>query len=94
MSYSDEATSDVPTLPGAHSGIPPYLLEKARQAKEAVFDTRTKPRNERQRLPVVPLGIERDVFLHALAELKESLGDGNVEVNDKPLVDGWWVSVL
>lgn len=91
MSYTDEASSDVPTLQETHSGIPTYLLEKARLAKEEVFNTRTKQRNERQRLPVVPLGIERDVFLQALTELKGELGEENVEINDKPLVDGWWV---
>lgn len=89
MSFAAEASSDVPTLPGTHSGIPEYLLEKARKAKEGVFETRTKPQNERQRLPVVPQGIERDEFLKALAELKEQLGQEHVEINDKPLVDGW-----
>lgn len=77
--------------PGTHSGTPTYLLEKARLAKEAVFDTRTKPRTERQRLPVLPLGIERDSFLQVLADVKGELGDQNVEINDKPLVVGWGV---
>jgi len=89
MSFTQEADSKVPTLPGTHSGIPPYLLDKAQKAKEVVFETRTKPVNERQRLPAVPQGIERDVFIQALAELKEQLGTEHVEINDKPLVDGW-----
>jgi hypothetical protein len=89
MSFAEEAKSDVPTLPGTHSGIPAYLLEKARKAKEGIFEGQTKPQNERQRLPVVPQGIERDDFLEALAELKSELGDEHVEVNDKPLRDGW-----
>ncbi|KAK3688844.1 hypothetical protein B0T22DRAFT_407519 [Podospora appendiculata] len=91
MSFAEEAASDVPTLPGTHSGIPTYLLEKARKAKEGIFETRTKPRAERQRLPVVPQGIERDAFLQALAELKEELGAENLEINDKPLTDGWYM---
>ncbi|KAK4112666.1 vanillyl alcohol oxidase [Canariomyces notabilis] len=91
MSFAAEAHSDVPTLPSAHSGIPAYLLEKARKEKEVIFETRTKPQNERQRLPVVPQGIERDEFLKALAELKEQLGQENVEINDKPLKDGWYM---
>ncbi|KAK0621842.1 hypothetical protein B0T17DRAFT_618235 [Bombardia bombarda] len=91
MPLSQEATSDVPTLPGTHSGIPTFLLEKARKAKEGVFDTRTKPTKERQRLPVVPLGIERDEFMKALKELGEQLGEEHVEINDKPLVDGWYM---
>jgi hypothetical protein len=89
MSFAEEATSAVPTLPGTHSGIPVYLLEKAKKAKSGVFDTRTKPQKERQRLPVVSQGIERDEFMAALAELKGQLGAEHVVVNDKPLVDGW-----
>lgn len=88
----DEATSPIPTLPTIHSGIPPYLLEKAQKAKDAVFETRSKGRNERRReVPVIPQGIERDDFLSALAELKTQLGEENVQVNDTPLVDGWYM---
>jgi enterochelin esterase-like enzyme len=89
MSFAAEAHSDVPTLASSHSGIPAYLLEKARKEKEVIFETRTKPQNERRRLPVVPQGIERGEFLKALAELKEQLGQEHVEINDKPLKDGW-----
>lgn len=91
MSLADEASSDVPTLPETHSGIPSYLLDKAREAKASIFEGRTKTANERQRLPVVPQGIERDDFLKALAELKELLGAEHVEINDKPLKDGWYM---
>ena len=89
MSFLQEASSDVPTLPNVHSGIPPYLLDKAREAKEGIFAGRTKAQHERQRLPVVPQGIERDGFMKALDELSEQLGPEHVEVNDKPLKDGW-----
>jgi hypothetical protein len=89
MSFAEEANSDVPTLPGTHSGIPVYLLDKARQAKEGIFEGRTKPQNERQRLPVVPQGVKKDNFLKALADLQEQLGTEHVEINDKPLRDGW-----
>jgi hypothetical protein len=89
MSFEEEARSEVPTLPSTHSGIPEYLLEKARQAKAGIFEGRNKPQNERQRLPVVPQGIERDDFVKALGELKDQLGAEHVEVNDKPLRDGW-----
>ncbi|KAK3361274.1 hypothetical protein B0T24DRAFT_692222 [Lasiosphaeria ovina] len=91
MSFADEANSAVPTLPGTHSGIPTFLLEKAQKAKEGIFETRTKPASERQRLPVVPQGIERDEFTKALAELQGQLGAEHVEINDKPLKDGWYM---
>lgn len=87
--YLEEAKTDVPVLPDTHSGIPPFLLDKARDAKKTIFETRTKPLNERQRLPVVPQGIDRDKFFEALDELRKEIGSEHVEVNDKPLKDGW-----
>lgn len=91
MSFTDEAQSDVPLLSEKHSGIPPFLLEKARKAKVSVFETRTKPKATRNRLPVIPHGIEEQVFVDALGELGKQLGVENVERNDKPLTDGWYV---
>lgn len=89
MSFSDEAKSEIPLLPECHSGIPQFLAEKAKGAKGWVFETRTKPQRERQRLPVLPQGIERDAFFAALDSLRAQIGEANVEVNDKPLKDGW-----
>lgn len=87
--FLEEAKSDVPTLAQKHSGISEELLVKARTVKKETFDRRTKPVNERQRLPVVPQGIERQAFLEALDALRKDIGAENVEVNDKPLKDGW-----
>lgn len=86
-----EAKTDVPTLSQKHSGIPDYLLDKARQAKKDAFDVRTKLVNERQRLPVLPKGIPEDKFYAALDGLRQELGSENVELNDKPLIDGWYM---
>jgi hypothetical protein len=91
MSFAEEADAPIPVLPEVHSGIPGYLLEKAQRAKKAVFDTRNKPVRPRQRLPVVPQGVEPDAFFRALDELRTKLGSDHVEVNDKPLRDGWSV---
>lgn len=85
----DEAKTDIPTLPQKHSGIPEHLLEKARQQKKDAFDVRTKLVNERQRLPVLPKGIDEKKFHGALDELRNTLGSEHVELNDKPLIDGW-----
>ncbi|KAK3934632.1 hypothetical protein QBC46DRAFT_426536 [Diplogelasinospora grovesii] len=91
MGVQEEASSVVPVLPAKHSGIPQYLFEKATAAKKTIFKGRTKPAKQRQRVPVVPQGIERDAFIAALEELGGQLGKENVEVNDKPLVDGWYM---
>lgn len=85
----EEAKSDIPTLAEKHSGISAKLLDKARDVKKDTFEKRTKPLNERQRLPVIPQGIERDKFFEALDELRNEIGAANVELNDKPLRDGW-----
>lgn len=89
--HLDEASTDVPTLSQKHSGIPDHLLDKARLAKKDAFNVRTKLVNERKRLPVLPKGIEKDKFHEALEELRKELGSQHVELNDKPLVDGWYM---
>lgn len=93
-SFLEEANSNVPTLTQKHSGIPDYLLEKAQAVKKDTFEKRTKPLNDRQRLPVIPQGIDEETFFKALDELRKDIGTGNVDVNDKPLKDGWYVSVI
>ena len=85
------STSPVPLLAEKHSGIPENLLEKAQRAKALIYDTRTKDPSTRQRLPVIPQGIEKDAFIQALENLAQQLGKANVEVNDKLLVDGWYM---
>jgi hypothetical protein len=74
---------EVPLLSEKHSGIPQNLLEKAKNAKALIYETRTKETNTRQRLPVIRQGIEKDIFIRALEKLAEQLGKDNVEVNDK-----------
>ena len=89
MSHPSKTNSDVPLLSEKHSGIPDFLLEKAKDAKAWVFKLRTKPDSERKRPPVIPQGVEENVFLSALDELRSQIGATNVERNDKPLIDGW-----
>lgn len=89
-----EANSDVPTLSQKHSGIPEHLLDKARKQKKDAFDIRTKLVHERQRLPVLPQGIDEKKFGQALDELRKELGSEHVELNDQPFVNGWYVKTL
>ncbi|KAJ4298800.1 hypothetical protein N0V88_003833 [Collariella sp. IMI 366227] len=88
MSSSQKANVDVPTLPETHSGIPPFLLEKAKVVKQQILEQDTKPQNKRRRSLAVPQGIERDDFVKALVDLQDQLGAEHVEINDKPLQDG------
>lgn len=88
-SFEEEARTDVPTLPQKYSGIPQILLDTARAAKKQTFGQRTKPQNDRQRVPVIPQGVEKDTFFEALDALRKEIGTDNVELNDRPLKDGW-----
>lgn len=89
--HLEEAKTEVPTLSQKHSGIPDHLLDKARKAKQDAFNVRTKLVNERQRGLAIPKGIEKDKFYEALDELRKELGSEHVELNDKPLIDGWYM---
>lgn len=81
--------ASIPTLEQKHNGVPARLLHKARRAKALIQDIATKPLRPRQRLPVAPQGIEPSQFFQAVDELSRELGNENVEINDRPLDDGW-----
>jgi hypothetical protein len=88
---SGEETSTIPLLAEKHSGIPANLLAKAEKAKALIYETRKKSTDIGQRSVVIPQGIEKARFFEALEELDVQLGTENVEINDKPLVDGWYM---
>jgi hypothetical protein len=88
---SKDRSSTVPLLSQKHSGIPENLLDKAEKGKALIYETRTKSPGIGQRLPVIPQGIEQARLFQAIEELGQTLGVENVEVNDKPLVDGWYM---
>ena len=85
------SNSEIPLLSEKHSSIPLNLLEKAQKAKALIYETGTKETKTRERLPAVPQGIDKSIFIKALDELSYQLGTNNVEVNEKPLVDGWYM---
>ncbi|KIJ23712.1 vanillyl alcohol oxidase [Sphaerobolus stellatus SS14] len=78
------------------SGAPVRLLEDAKASKERFYNNSTiqeKPRDKDDDglLPVLPPDITRNAFNNAIAELTKSLGEPNVVLTDKPLVDGWYL---
>jgi hypothetical protein len=85
------SSTQIPTLPETHSGIPRYLLENAQNTKNTIYTARTeKPTHGKStRSIAIPHGLEEDTFLKAMSELSAMLGAANVELNDKPLEDGW-----
>lgn len=81
--------TSIPTLEQKHNGVPARLLDKALRAKGLIQDVATKALRPRQRLPVIPQGIKQARFFLAIDEISRELGNTNVEINDKPLDDGW-----
>ena len=90
-----EESLDVPKLATTYSGIPERLYNEAVSAKERTQSLKTLP-NSKPRLSSVklPPDTSQDEFDTAIAALKKILGNPRVEVNDKPLVDGWYMVSL
>ncbi|TFK47732.1 FAD-linked oxidase-like protein [Heliocybe sulcata] len=95
MATADALTDLPPTplFPATHSGIPERYVEQCKESKARIYSNKTLPPSVPRagELPVLPPDVDRDTFNKAIAELKESLGKEHVELNDKPLVDGWYM---
>jgi len=83
---------EIPKLGSKYSGIPERLYNEAVLAKEKTQALKTlphsKPRGSFVRLPP---DTSQEQFDVAIAALRKILGDAALEVNDKPLVDGWYM---
>ncbi|KAK3311069.1 glycolate oxidase [Chaetomium strumarium] len=82
-----------PTLTSKHSGIPERLLDVGVESKNRLLSKRTVPESvpRQGELPRLPPDTTRAEFNQAIGELKQILGEEHVDINDKPLVDGWYV---
>ena len=87
------STSRIPSLEEKHSGTPTRLLDEAKVLKDRLYSNKTGPpsRARKQEVPVLPPDVDRATFNTAWGDLKRLLGDENVEINDKPLIDGWYM---
>ena len=88
---TDTRQSRVPSLVTKYSGVPERLEQEAFAAKARLYSQKTLPDSVPRRKTVLPPGVGKQDFDQAVAELKSALGDGNIELNDKPLVDGWYM---
>lgn len=88
---SSNPVPPTPTLSEKHSGIPSRLYEKAQYAKSLIVDIATKEQNDRKRGVAIPAGVEKNTYMKAFDELAQQLGKENVELNDQPLKDGWYM---
>lgn len=85
-------STSIPKLSAVHSGVPARLSNEALATKEKTYSLKTLPNSVPRRSPVrLPPGVTRDAFDKAINELRKVLGKDNVELNDKALVDGWYM---
>ncbi|KAF3908987.1 hypothetical protein ABW20_dc0108379 [Dactylellina cionopaga] len=87
------STSRIPTLNDTHSGTPVRLLKEAQEHKNRLYSNKTVPPSwpRKQEVPVLPPDVDRTTFNKAIGDLQRLIGKENIEVNDKPLIDGWYM---
>lgn len=85
------AEAVIPNLDSVYSGVPNRLAKEAVAAKSRLDSQRTVQESSVRKAVSLPLGVAKEQFVQAINELKTSLGSENVEINDKPLVDGWYM---
>ncbi|XXH02587.1 hypothetical protein Hte_008965 [Hypoxylon texense] len=84
--------SVIPSLQEKHSGAPKRLSQEAQDVRARLFSNRTLPVSRPRKGPVrLPPDVSPEEFETAVKELRGEIGDENVEVNDKDLVDGWYI---
>lgn len=93
---SSSSLGDLPSAPllspTLHSGVPERLVAESARAKGLLYSNKTLPPSvARRRAIPLPPHVSQKEFDAAIAELRRALGDSNVELNDKPLVDGWYM---
>ncbi|MCJ1393747.1 hypothetical protein MMC18_006623 [Xylographa bjoerkii] len=75
-----------------HSGVPQRLVAEAAAAKQKLLGNKTLPQSvpRRNETPLPP-EVSKGAYDAATDELREILGADHVELNDKPLLDGWYM---
>ena len=92
MSSSNSVVLPAPLLSSIHSGVPERLVAESDRAKRLLYSNKTLPTSVPRRRGVpLPPDVSQTAFDTAIAELRQTLGDSNIELNDKPLVDGWYL---
>jgi hypothetical protein len=73
-----------PTLSGSYSGVPSRLAAIAQAAKDRLYSHKMVPES----LPRPDT--TRAAFDEAITAMRKHLGQDNVMLNNKPLVDVWY----
>src|ERR1700761_813026 len=88
---ASSAQGVIPDLETRYSGVPKRLSREAVDAKTRLYSQKTLPDSVPRRRITLPPGISKKSFDQAVTEWQGVLGEDNVELNDKPLVDGWYM---
>jgi hypothetical protein len=93
---SQSPFSDLPPTPllsQQYSGIPKRLAPEAKKAKKLIYGNKSSDwsSSRSKEVPLLPPDVTREAFNTAIADLKSLIGDQHVEINDKPLNDGWYM---
>ena len=71
--------------------MPKRLSQEAVDARTKLYSQKTAPDSIPRRKTALPPGVSRQSFDRAVTDLRSALGKDNIELNDKPLVDGWYM---
>ncbi|KAK1768193.1 putative vanilly-alcohol oxidase [Phialemonium atrogriseum] len=75
-----------------YSGVPSRLSKEAAECRARLLGNRTLPASQPRKHGVrLPPDTTLEQFESAIQDLRGKLGPDNVEVNDKALVDGWYL---
>ncbi|KUJ19925.1 glycolate oxidase [Mollisia scopiformis] len=86
------SSSRIPTLTTTHSGVPARLKNEADAAKERLYSLKTLPDSVPRKSNVkLPPNTSQETLDAAITALTKFLGKDGVEINNKPLVDGWYM---
>ncbi|KAF2267574.1 glycolate oxidase [Lojkania enalia] len=87
-----QALNSPPTLSEQYRGYPERLASQAQESKNRLYSNKTAPESvPRKRGVRLPPDTTQDGFDRAISALQQQIGQQNVVLNDKPLIDGWYL---
>jgi hypothetical protein len=81
----------IPSLSNKYSGVPDRLAQVAIETRDRLKSQKTVPDSVPRKSHSLPPNVDQESFDAAIADLRRVLGDAHVEVNKKPLLDGWYM---
>lgn len=86
-----EDENQIPLMNSLYSGVPDRLISDARDVKNRLYSIKTLPPSVSRTRVALPPDVSQDQYNQAIAELEETIGKVNVQINNQPLQDGWYM---